>query len=138
METPARQTRQPCRPIRALQRKKRRRLRLRIAFWSVFLFCALFLYLFYIRRPVGSGPAGPAVPRADFERTWTRRPTLLLGLGDSVTEGFGASPGKSYFDRLYANPPDEFEDMRGISLSAVIPDLAKTNRAQSGTTSLHT
>ncbi len=120
----------------ALQRKKRWRLRLQIAFWSIFLLCALALYLFYLRRPVGSGPAGPAVPSADFNRSWTRRPTLLLGLGDSVTEGYSASPGKGYFDRLFANPPDEFEDMRGISLSAVIPGLVDTNRAMSGTTSV--
>jgi lysophospholipase L1-like esterase len=123
-------------PDASLLRKKRRRLRLRIAFWGIFLFCALFLYLFYIRRPVGSGPAGPTVPRADFDHTWTRRPTLLLGLGDSITDGYGASAGKGYFDRLFANPPDEFEDMRGISLSAVIPTLAKDNRAMSGSTSL--
>ena len=123
-------------PDAALQRKKSRRLRLRIAFWSVFLLCALFLYLFYIRRPVGSGPAGPTVPRAGFDRAWTRRPTLLLGLGDSVTEGYGASAGKGYFDRLFANPPDEFQDMRGISLSTVLPELAKLNRAVPGSTSL--
>ena len=136
METPATQDPAAVSPDAALQRKKRLRLRLRIAFWSAFLLFALFLYLFCLRRPVGSGPAGPAVLRAAFERTWTRRPTLLLGLGDSVTEGYSASPGKGYFDRLYANPPDEFEDMRGISLSTVIPDLTKNNRAQSGTTSL--
>jgi hypothetical protein len=120
----------------ARRRKKRRRLRLRIVIWSVFLLGALFLYLFYIRRPVGSGPAGPDVPRAAFDRTWTQRPTLLLGLGDSVTEGYSASPGKGYFDRLFANPPDEFEEMRGISLSAVIPKLERLNRAVSGSTSL--
>jgi hypothetical protein len=136
METPAQSGPAARPPDPMLQRKKRRRLRMRIAFWSVFLFCALFLYLFYLRRPVGSGPAGPTVPRADFDHIWTRRPTLLLGLGDSVTEGFGVSAGKSYFDRLFANPPDEFADMRGISLSAVIPGLVKTNRAQSGSTSL--
>jgi lysophospholipase L1-like esterase len=136
METPATPSSPATPSDAALRRKKRRRLRLRIAFWGIFLFCALFLYLFYIRRPVGSGPAGPTVPRADFERTWTRRPTLLLGLGDSVTEGYGASAGKGYFDRLFANPPDEFEDMRGISLSAVIPELTKDNRALSGSTSL--
>jgi len=116
--------------------KKRRRFRWRYAFCGVAAFGALFLYQFYIRRPVGSGPAGPPVPRAAFERIWTQRPTLLLGLGDSITAGYSGSPGKSYFERLFANPPDEFPDMRGLCLSAVIPKLKKLNRAQSGTTSL--
>ena len=48
---------------------------------------------------------------------------LLLGLGDSVTAGFGVPSPYSYFSRLVKNPDDEFEDMRGICLSAVLPNL---------------
>jgi lysophospholipase L1-like esterase len=61
---------------------------------------------------------------------------MLVGMGDSVTAGFGASPGLSYFDRLVRNPPDEFAAMAGISLSRVFPRLTVTNLAVSGSTSL--
>lgn len=93
-------------------------------------------YYFYLYLPVGSGPAGPSVPRSAFEKTWTSRQVLLLGVGDSVTEGFGAPWGHSYFDRLVSNPTDEFEEMKGICLSAVIPNLKTQNIATSGSTSL--
>ncbi|MBI2923747.1 MAG: hypothetical protein HYY18_22035 [Planctomycetes bacterium] len=55
---------------------------------------------FFLARPVGRGPAGPAVLREAFARPWTDRRVLLLGLGDSVTDGFGSTEGHSYFDHL--------------------------------------
>ena len=61
---------------------------------------------------------------------------MLVGLGDSVTAGFGARKGYSYFDRLVQNPPDEWPDMRGMNLSRVFPNLTHTNLAVSGSTSL--
>ena len=62
---------------------------------------------------------------------------LLVGLGDSVTAGFGARKGYSYFDRLVVNPSDEFVEMKGRCLSRVIKDLSATNLALSGSTSLN-
>jgi hypothetical protein len=96
---------------------------------------AAYLY-FGMSRPVGSGPAGPAVSKSAFSRIWTTNEILLVGFGDSVTAGFGARKGYSYFDRLVANPPDEFADMRDISLKVVFPNLHCTNLSQSGSTSL--
>ena len=90
---------------------------------------------FRFARPTGSGPAGPAVDRTAFSTPWTTRHVLLVGLGDSVTAGFGARKGYSYFDRLTANPLDEFADLRGICLAAVLPKLEFTNLAVSATTS---
>ena len=90
---------------------------------------------FFECLPLGSGPAGPAVPREAFAKPWTMRKVLLLGLGDSVTAGFGVSPSHSYFQRLAKNPGDEFEDMRGICLSAVLPNLRTKNLAASDSTS---
>lgn len=87
-------------------------------------------------KPEAMRPAGPAVPRELFERLWTTRPTLLVGLGDSMTAGFGARNGYSYFARLARNPGDEFQGMFGISLSSVMPDLRTVNHAVSGTTSI--
>jgi len=60
---------------------------------------------------------------------------MLIGLGDSVTTGFGARRGYSYFDRLVTNPPEEFADMRGTCLQAVLPHLNFTNLAVSGSIS---
>ena len=86
--------------------------------------------------PVGNGPAGPAVPREAFARPWTIQPVLLVGLGDSVTAGFGARRGYSYFDRLVKNPPDEFPEMQTLCLASVLPHLTAQNFAVSGSTSL--
>jgi lysophospholipase L1-like esterase len=91
---------------------------------------------FWHGRPVGDGPAGPPVPREVFLQPWTERPVLLVGIGDSITAGFGARKGYGYFDRLVANPPDEFEDLRGVSLRAAFPNLQITNLAVSGSTSI--
>jgi lysophospholipase L1-like esterase len=91
---------------------------------------------FWLYHPVGTGPAGPPVPRGPFETVWSTRPVLLVGLGDSVTAGFGASEGHSYFARLAANPPDEFADMEGRCLAKVLPNLQTRNLARSGSTSL--
>jgi lysophospholipase L1-like esterase len=90
---------------------------------------------FWLKREMGAGPAAAPVERAPFGQVWSERPVLLLGLGDSVTAGFGASPGKSYFQRLAQNPPDEFPELQGRSLSAVFPKLKTQNAAVSGSTS---
>jgi lysophospholipase L1-like esterase len=95
-------------------------------------------YLWYA-RPVGKGPAGPVVPTerfADDHGTWSDRKVLLLGIGDSVTAGFGASPGMGYFDRLVANPKNEFREMEGKCLSRVLPNLNQRNLASAGYNSL--
>jgi lysophospholipase L1-like esterase len=90
----------------------------------------------HYRLPEGNGPAGPAVAAGPFDKPWTNRPILLLGVGDSVTAGFGARNGYSYFDRLVKNPPDEFDDIKGRSLSRVLPNLSVRNIAVSGSNSL--
>jgi hypothetical protein len=91
---------------------------------------------FHFHLPEGSGPAGPPVALEPFEKTWTDRKVLVLGVGDSVTAGFGAKPGHSYFERLVRNPDDEFEDMRGRCLLRVLPNLQTRNLAVSGSNSL--
>jgi lysophospholipase L1-like esterase len=90
---------------------------------------------FQFVHPVGSGPAGPVVDRSSFAAAWNGRRVLLVGLGDSVTAGFGARKGYSYFDRLQANPADEFSDMQGICLNSVLTNLHATNLSMSGSTS---
>lgn len=87
---------------------------------------------FWYARPIGSGPAGPAVQREPFNQVWTNRKVVLIGIGDSVTAGFGAPPEHGYFDRLLKNPTDEFSDMQGLCLATVLPNLTATNIAVSG------
>ncbi|MBI3861501.1 MAG: SGNH/GDSL hydrolase family protein [Planctomycetia bacterium] len=96
----------------------------------------LFYVYFWYSRPVGEGPAGPAVSAEKFEYNWTDRPVLLVGIGDSVTHGYGSSPGKGFFARLVKNPPDEFADMREKSLSHVFPNLTDLNLSKPATNSL--
>jgi lysophospholipase L1-like esterase len=95
----------------------------------------IFYVYFWQIFSVGAGPAGPQVPVATFSHTWSERPFLLVGLGDSVTAGFGARKGYSYFGRLVTNPPDEFQEMTGRCLKTVLPHLEITNLAISGSTS---
>jgi hypothetical protein len=97
---------------------------------------AAFYLHFWLSRPIGDGPAGPAIPKEAFAKSWSTNEIVLVGLGDSVTAGFGARKGYSYFDRLVANPSDEFADMRGICLKAVFPNLHSTNMSESGSTSM--
>jgi lysophospholipase L1-like esterase len=93
-------------------------------------------YLFFsFVHPAGSGPAGPVVDRNLFSAPWTSRKVLFVGLGDSVTAGFGARKGYSYFDRLAKNPADEFSDMNGLCLASVFPNFQSTNLSVSGSTS---
>lgn len=116
-------------------RAKRRRLALVLA-GALLVAGAWACRHFLLSDPIGTGPAGPAVPREAFSSVWTARKSLLVGVGDSITDGYGSTEGHSYFERLVSNPPDEFEDMRGISLSAVLPNLRARNIAVSGSTSL--
>jgi lysophospholipase L1-like esterase len=94
-----------------------------------------YVVLFQI-HPIGQGPAGPTVPRGMFVHRWTKRPVQVVGLGDSITAGFGASPGHGYFERLLKTPPDEFPELQGADLAAVLPNLRAENLAVSGSTSL--
>jgi len=103
----------------------------------VFLFGALFYIYFWLARPEGSGSAGPMVPAEPFERVWSERKVLLLGLGDSITAGFGMEAPYGYVARLAQNPEDEFPDMQGKCLTRVLPNLSVLNIAVSGSTSIH-
>jgi len=94
-------------------------------------------YYFNLHLTPGIGPAGPDVPGKPFNRLWSDKKILLLGLGDSVTAGFGASKGLSYFDRLMENSPNDCKDMLGKNLSKVFPNLKTKNLALSGSNSLH-
>ncbi|MBI3947555.1 MAG: SGNH/GDSL hydrolase family protein [Armatimonadetes bacterium] len=86
-------------------------------------------------HPVGSGPAGPPVGAAAFRRVWSRDRVRLVGVGDSITDGFGAAPGHGYFDLLVENDDAAYRDMAGRDLKHVFPRLEARNLAVSTTTS---
>lgn len=85
--------------------------------------------------PVGTGPAGPAVPLEPFTYVWSTDRTVLLGLGDSITKGFGASRKHSYFELLIENDDLWYPDMKGRDLKHVFPNLDFLNYSVSYTVS---
>lgn len=127
--------------MRSSDHKTRSRFLKRRLFWLMCIGClfvgAAFFYLyFWLHRPIGNGPAGLSVPLTAFRSNWSNQKVLLVGIGDSVTAGFGSSARHSYFDRLVNNPEDEFSDMQGRCLSRVLPGLEHRNLAVSGSTSI--
>ncbi len=90
---------------------------------------------FNVYLPQGDGPAGPDVGAEPFDHIWSERKVLLLGIGDSITAGFGARTGYSYFERLIENPPYDSDDMKGKNLSVVFPKLETKNISTSGSNS---
>ena len=91
---------------------------------------------FYLSRPTGEGPAGPHVDRTVFEQPWSQRSVQVVGIGDSITAGLGAkSPSHTFFNRILNNPSDEFPEMQGVCLTAVLPNLSFENFAISGSES---
>jgi lysophospholipase L1-like esterase len=118
--------------------KPKARIRFIRCFLIAFTFVALpttgFVY-FNIYLPQGKGPAGPDVPSKPFSHIWSEQKVLLLGIGDSVTDGFGARDGFSYFDRLIKNPVGDSPDMMDKNLSLVFPKLKSLNIAVSGSNS---
>jgi lysophospholipase L1-like esterase len=121
---------------------KRRSFR-RFLLYSVTAFAALvvgsaaYFYFNFFFLFEGNGPAGPPVPTEPFSRVWSSQQVLLLGVGDSITRGFGASKGFSYFERLIENPQQDCNDMLGKNLSAVFPTLKTKNISVSGSDSSH-
>src|SRR5262245_40417760 len=136
MATPLRESTPPAAPAR--RRRIPRLIGLAIIGLTAIGAGLLYKYLWYA-RPVGRGPAGPAVPAERFDEdhgTWSDRHVLLLGIGDSITAGYGAPAGLGYFDRLVANPKNEVPDMEGKCLSKVLTNLVHRNLAIAGYTSI--
>ncbi|MGA2678365.1 MAG: SGNH/GDSL hydrolase family protein [Sedimentisphaerales bacterium] len=116
--------------------------KVRVRFVRCFLIAVIIVALstsgvvyFNIYLPQGAGPAGPNVPSEPFSHIWREQKVMLLGIGDSVTDGFGARKGFSYFDRLVKNPAGDIPDMLGKNLSLVFPNLESKKIAVSGSNS---
>lgn len=116
--------------------RKHRRLKWILIYGVVLTACALFYIYFWLLHPEGEGPAGPAVAREPFASIWSERPIVLLGAGDSMTAGYGASSGHSYFEMIATNPEDDWPEMEGLCLSSMFPNLTSKNAAISGSISI--
>ena len=121
--------------------KKRRIFRRPLRYFLILCltFCAVaagfFYFNIYFLLDKGVGPAGPNVPAKPFEQIWSETNILLIGIGDSITQGFGASESFSYFERLINNPNGDSKDMIRKNLSIVFPNLKTKNVAVSSTDS---
>lgn len=117
--------------------RSRKRLYVLIILAAVIIPGVLGYIEFFLSRPVGEGPAGPSINASAFSETWTQQPVQVVGLGDSITAGLGAkSPSHTFFNRILVNPRDEFAQMQGVCLSAVLPHLQSENFAISGSESM--
>jgi lysophospholipase L1-like esterase len=88
-------------------------------------------FRFLISPPsMGSGPAGPEVPPESFSEIWSEEELVLIGVGDSITNGFGAPGGLGYFDLLYTNDNTAWPQMKGRDLRTVLPNLKAKNYSQ--------
>lgn len=114
----------------------RRRLKWLVAIGLLLIATAVFYLVFWHARPIGSGPTNISVRVVSRKDKWFEQPTVLLGLGDSITDGFGAGPGRSYFSRLAAVNPDPELGNGGYSLRTKVGTLTAINDAVSGATSL--
>jgi len=102
-----------------------------VCIFAVLLVVAVLQPLKMERRelPIGEGAAGPTVPAEAFKNPWHEGEVLLVGIGDSVTRGYGASPGRSYFELLHRNDDAACPEMRGCDLAHVFPNLRVLNLA---------
>jgi len=102
--------------------------------------CVVFVVAWYFligrfKHPVGTGPAGPAISMDAFQKAWSTNQFILVGIGDSVTAGFGATHKHSYFDLLQQNDDMQYPDMLGRDLHHVLPNLRIHNFSVSYTVS---
>jgi hypothetical protein len=104
------------------------------------ILCVAFLAAWYFllgrfKHSTGSGPAGPPVAIKSFQKAWSTNQFVLIGVGDSVTAGFGATHKRSYFDLLLQNDDVVYPDIKGCDLLHVLPNLRFLNLSVSYTVS---
>lgn len=93
----------------------------------------VYLFTRTMNLPTGSGPAGPEVPDRYFNKVWSNANIVLIGIGDSITVGFGAQKNHGYFALLKNNDDEKYPSMTGKDLKSVLPNLASYNYAKNFT-----
>jgi lysophospholipase L1-like esterase len=104
------------------------------------ILCVVFVVAWYFllgrfKHPIGKGPAGPRVAIDSFQKAWSTNHFVLIGIGDSVTAGFGASEKHGYFEMLLQNDDATCPDMQGRDLRHALPNLESQNLSVSYTVS---
>lgn len=120
------------------EEKKARWYHLRKSFLAVLalILLAIFVVAWWYHLPMGSGPAGPKVAAQPFNSVWHEGQVLFVGMGDSITTGFGAGGSAyGYFNLLLQTPADDVADMKGKNLSKVFPNAAVVNLATNSSSS---
>jgi lysophospholipase L1-like esterase len=107
---------------------------------TALILCLAFLAAWYFlvgryKHPIGAGPAGPPVALDVFQKVWSTNQFVVIGLGDSVTAGYGATEKHSYFELLRQNDDAAYPDMKGRDLRDVLPNLIMHNLSESYTVS---
>lgn len=105
-----------------------------VILFILFILCRHYL-LGRFQLPVGRGPAGPSVNIDSFKHIWSTNKIILLGLGDSITRGFGSSEKRSYFELLIENDDSQDSNMKGCDLKHVFPNLKFFNYSENYTVS---
>ncbi len=85
--------------------------------------------------PLGQGSAGPDVPTEAFSQIWSEDEHVLIGLGDSITTGFGTEPHLCYFSLLKNNDNEQYPEMAGCDLTSVFGNFSAKNHSQNYTIS---
>jgi len=119
----------------------KRRLRWYSFRWQTgIILCLAFAAAWYFligrfKHSLSHGPAGPSVNPEPFQSVWSTNQFVLIGVGDSITAGFGATAGHSYFDLLQRNDDTNYPDMKMCDLRHVLPNLTAENLSVSYTVS---
>lgn len=89
----------------------------------------------HYRGKEGSGVAGGTVPVEAFREPWREGKVLLVGMGDSVVTGFGAGPGRGFFDLLARRTSGDDPALVRCDLQSVYPALSVLNLAENSSNS---
>lgn len=99
----------------------------------VFSYIGWRLYLVTRVLPMGSGPSGPSILKKPFQEIWSEKKIVFVGLGDSITTGYGAPLKHRYFSLLQSNDDVQYPDMTGCDLTHVLPNLEAYNYSENFT-----
>ncbi|MCK5000432.1 MAG: SGNH/GDSL hydrolase family protein [Anaerohalosphaera sp.] len=73
---------------------------------------------------------GAVVAKTPIDSHWPDQKHVLIGLGDSITRGYGTVKELSYFNMLIKNNDYQYPDMKNEELSHVLPRMKARNFAE--------
>ncbi len=104
--------------------------------WALLLPIAAWFAL-RIPGPMGEGPVAVPFDHGPWARgAWHEGPVLAVSLGDSVATGYGAPPGRGFFDLVVRNDRERHPDVGSADLSSVFPRLKRLKLATLSSSSI--